>query len=167
MKKVLLLLMALVLPMVASAPLQADEYEYLWLYSPAPSEPQSYAIADLRKITFGEEALQVHLKSQPTPVTWAYANLYKMSLEAVPTTAVKRVAKASDLTVIQSSSELRVESPTPLKSVAIYNLQGRRLALFGQSETSTTYSLKSLPAGVYIVRAENATQTQATKFVKH
>ena len=156
MKKVLLLLMALVLPMVASAPLQADEYEYLWLYSPAPSEPQSYAIADLQKITFGEEALQVHLKSQ-----------YKMSLEAVPTTAVKRVAKASDLAVIQSSSELRVESPTPLKSVAIYNLQGRRLALFGQSETSTTYSLKSLPAGVYIVRAENATQTQATKFVKH
>ena len=77
------------------------------------------------------------------------------------------MAKASDLAVIQSSSELRVESPTPLKSVAIYNLQGRRLALFGQSETTTTYSLKSLPAGVYIVRAENATQTQATKFVKH
>ena len=59
MRKVLLLLTALVLPMVASAPLQADEYEYLWLYSPAPSEPQSYAIADLQKITFGEEALQV------------------------------------------------------------------------------------------------------------
>jgi hypothetical protein len=60
-----------------------------------------------------------------------------------------------------------VETPSPLKSVAIYNLQGYRYALFGQGGLSASYSLDALPAGVYIVRAENAEHSHTIKFVKH
>lgn len=162
-KSILLLLLTLGL-----MPLQADEYEYLWLHSPSASTTRSFAFDDLRKITFGSDALQVHLKSQSSPVTWAYANLLKMTFEANPAAdAVKSLSNASDLSITHSLSAVHVESPSPLKSVAIYNLQGSRLALFGQGETAISYSLQALPTGVYIVRAENAEHIQSIKFVKH
>ena len=156
-----------VLLVLGLMPLQADEYEYLWLHSPAASGTRSYAIDDLRKITFGNDDLQVHLKSQTSPQSWAYSNLWKMTFEANPATAVMTLQKASDLSIIQTPFDVRVESSTPLKSVVIYNVQGSRLALFGQGETTVSYSLKALPTGIYIIRAENAEDTQTLKFVKH
>lgn len=162
-KSILLFLLTLGL-----MPLQADEYEYLWLHSPAASSTRSFAFNDLRKITFGSDALQVHLKNQSSPVTWAYADLLKMTFEAKPAADdVKSMPKVSELSITHTPSAVHVESPTPLKSVAIYNLQGGRLALFGQGETSISYSLHALPTGVYIVRAENVEHIQSIKFVKH
>lgn len=158
-----------VLLVLGLVPLQADEYEYLWLHSPVPSEEPCFcAIDDLQKITFGAEAMQVHLKSQSTPIAWAYSDLWKMTFEGTPTaTAIESPSEASELSITHSSSEVRVESPSPLKSVAIYNLQGYRYALFGQGGLSALYSLNALPAGVYIVRAENAEHSQTIKFIKH
>ncbi len=156
-----------VLLVLGLMPLQADGYEYLWLHSPAASDTRSFAIDDLQKITFSNDALQVHLKSQTSPQSWAYSDLWKMTFEANPATAVKSIHKASDLSIIQAPFDVRVESPTPLKSIVIYNVQGSRLALFGQGKTTISYSLKALPTGIYIIRAENAEDTQTLKFVKH
>ena len=156
-----------VLLVLGLTPLQADDYDYLWLHSPVASGTRSYAIDDLRKITFGGKALQVHLKSQASPVTWAYSNLWKMTFESGIATAVDTPQKTGDLSIITSPLEIRVESPTPLKYVAVYQVQGRRLALFGQGETTASYSLNALPMGIYVVRAENAENVQSIKFVKH
>jgi len=162
-KTILLLLLA-----VGLTPLQADEYEYLWLHSPAASGTRSFAISDLRKITFGSDAISVYLHSLTSPVNWAYANLLKITFEAkAAPTAVESLSAASDLSITRSMSAVNVESPSPLKSVTIYNLQGSRLALFGQGEKAASYSLTSLPAGIYVIRAENAEHTQTVKFVKH
>lgn len=149
-------------------PIQADEYEYLWLHSPKVADTRSYAIDDLRKITFGGDALQVHLNSQSSPISWAYANLLKMTFEADPATAVENPsAENSSLFIIPSLSEIRVESTSPLKSVAIYNLQGSRVAYFGLGKTVVSYSMNALPSGVYVIRAENAEHSQSIKFIKH
>ena len=156
-----------VLLVLGLLPMQADENDYLWLHSPLPSATRSYAIDDLRKITFGGDALQIHLKSQSSPIAWAYSNLLKMTFETkAAATAVKSLSNATELSISQSLSEIRVESPTQLKHVVIYNLQGYRLALFGQGSTTASFSLKTIPAGVYIIRAENAEQSQTIKFVK-
>lgn len=160
-KRFLLLLFVLGL-----LPLQADEYDYLCLHSPAPSCNCFYSINDLRKITFGNDAMQVYLKNQSVPVTWAYSNLWKMTFEAEDETSIKSIQKKSGLSIIQTMSEVRVESHSPLKSVTIYNLQGSCLALFGQGETSVSYSPDALPAGIYVVRAENAEDFQTIKFIK-
>ena len=162
-KSILLLLLVLGL-----GALQADEYEYLWLHSPITSSTRSYAIDDLRKITFGNEGFQVYLKKQSSPITWAYDNLQKMTFEANPTaTEVKNLVTSSNLMITHSQSAVLVKSPIPLKSVAIYNLQGNLLAFFGQGETNVSYSLSALPTGVYVVLAENADHSQTIKFVKH
>lgn len=148
--------------------LQADEYMYLWLHSPATSSTRSYAIDDLRKITFGSDAFQIHLKNQSSPITWTYDNLQKMTFEAKPAaTEVKSLTTTSNLMITHSQSAVLVQSPIPLKSVAIYNLQGNLLAFFGQGDTTVSYSLSALPTGIYVVRAENAENSKTMKFVKH
>ena len=160
-KRFLLLLFVLRL-----MPLQADEYDYLCLHSPKASNTCFYSVNDLQKITFGNDAMKVYLKSQSAPVTWAYSNLWKMTFEAEDETSIKSIQKKSGLSIIQTMSEVRVESHSPLKSVSIYNLQGSCLALFGQGETSVSYSPDALPAGIYVVRAENAEDFQTIKFIK-
>ncbi len=148
---------------------QAEEYDYLWLYGHSTSSTSSYAIDDIHKITFGGNAMQVHLNSRPSPVTCAYANLLKMTFEDKPdpTSVENESAVVSDLSVTHTFSDIRVESPSPLKSVAVYNIQGSRLALFGQGKTTVSYSLDVLPSGVYVIRAENSEKTRSIKFVKH
>lgn len=146
--------------------MQADEYDYLCLHSPKASGTCFYSVNDLQKITFGNDAMKVYLKSLSASVTWVYSNLWKMTFEAEDETSVKSIQKVTDLSIIQTMSEIRVESLSPLKSVAIYNLQGSCLALFGQGETTVSYSQDALPAGIYIVRAENAKDFQTFKFIK-
>ena len=148
---------------------QAEGYEYLWLYSPTDSDTSSYALDDIRKITFGGDALQVHLNSRPSPVLCAYANLLKLTFEDKPDpTAVDNLsAVTSGLSVTHTLSGIRAESPSPLKSVAVYNLQGSRVALFGRGMTAVSYSMSALPSGVYVIRAENSEETQSIKFIKH
>lgn len=147
-------------------PMQADEYDYLCLHSPTVSGTCFYSVNDLRKITFGNDALQVHLMNQSAPVTWAYSNLWKMTFEAEDETSIKRIHNVTGLSIIQTMSEVIVESISPLKSVTIYNLQGCRLDVLGQGETTVSYSSKALPAGIYVVRAENVEDFQTIKFIK-
>ena len=148
--------------------LHADEYDYLWLHSPSASATRSFALSDLRKITFGDEAMSVWLESQSSPVTWSYANFLKMTFESEPTTGVEDVTvdTASGIIIRCTLGEVRVESLEPLHSVCLYNTQGMRLAVFGQGESSVTYPLWPLPSGIYIVKAETDGQTKAVKFVK-
>lgn len=162
MRKHLLLLLFVLRLM----PLQADEYDYLCLHSPKASSTYFYSVNDLQKITFGNDAMKVYLKSQSAPVTWAYSNLWKMTFEAEDETSIKNIQKESGLSIIQTMSEIHVESLSPLKSVTIYNLQGSRLACIGQGETTVSYSPDALPAGIYVVRAENAEHSQTFKFIK-
>ena len=89
-----------------------------------------------------------------------------MTFEAEDETSIQSVQKVTDLSIIQTMYEIRVKSLSPLKSVTIYNLQGSRLAIIGQGETTVSYSPDALPAGIYVVRAENAEHSQTLKFIK-
>ena len=159
----------LILPVLLALgllPLQADEYDYLWVHSPVEADTRSYSIDDLQKITFGEEAMNVYLKNQSQPVSWAYTDWTKLTFENMPTAGVKTPSVSSGLSINPSVFAVRVTSSTPLKSVAIYNMQGSCLAVFGQGEISVSYPVNLLSAGIYIVRAENAKQSKSIKFVK-
>ena len=159
----------LILPVLFAlglSPLQADQYDYMWVYSPVEADTRSYSIDDLQKITFGEEAMNVYLKNQSQPVSWAYTDWTKLTFENMPTAGVKTPSISSGLSITPSVFAVRVASSTPLKSVAIYNMQGSCLAVFGQGETSVSYPVNLLSAGIYIVRAENAKQSKSIKFVK-
>ena len=163
MRKVLLLIVLV----LGCLPMQADEYDYLWLHSPDDSSTQSFAVDDLWKITFGSEAMSVWLDGQSSPVWWPYASLWKMTFESEPTTGVEDVAEAESSIVIRCTpGEVRVESASPLKSVSLYSVQGIRIVRFGQGETAVSYPLPSLPQGIYIVRAETDRETRTAKFVK-
>ena len=148
--------------------LHADEYDYLWLHSSYPSDTRSFALDDLRKITFGAETMSVWLESQSSPVTWSFDNFLKMTFESEPTTDVENVTidAASGIIIRCTLGEVHVESLEPLHSVCLYNTQGMRLAIFGQGEVSDTYPIWSLPSGIYIVKAESERQTKTVKFIK-
>lgn len=145
--------------------LYADEF--LWVHSPSPSDTRSFALDDLWKITFGQDAMNIYMEGQPEPVTWAYANLLKMTFENEPTASIKTPVLNAGITIRYSLNEIRVESLKPLSSVSMYNMQGMSVAVFGQGMTSASYPVWSLPKGIYIVRATDGTDTVNRKFVKH
>ena len=159
-----LLLFCLVLGTLS---LHADEYDYLWLHGTSASATRSFALDDLRRMTFGEESMGIYLFSQSSPVAWPYANLVKITFEKEATTPIEAPVMDSDITIRCFSAEVRVESSEPLRSVCLYNAQGMLLVRFGQGDTSTSYSLRTLPSGIYIVSATNGTHTETRKFVKH
>ena len=113
----------LILPVLLAlglSPLQADQYDYMWVHSPVEADTWSYSIDDLQKITFGEEAMNVYLKNQSQPVSWAYTDWTKLTFENMPTAGVKTPSVSSGLSITPSVFAVRVTSSTPLKSVAIY-----------------------------------------------
>ena len=149
-------------------PVFADGYDYLWLHSPSEASASSYALDNVQKITFGAEAMNLHLLSQPYPVAVAYGSSIKITFESGPM-AVKDVATTAGISVCYdaATASVSVESPAPMKSVVVYNAHGMRVASFGQGELSTKVSLSSLPTGIYIVRADNGQENKTLKIVKH
>lgn len=162
MRKLLLLLCLL----QGSLSLYADEYDYLWVHSPTPSETRSFALDGLWKMTFGSDAFNIYLDGQPEPVIWTYANFLKMTFENEATAAIKTPVTNAGITIRYALNEIYVESLKPLAVVYLYNMQGMRITAFGQGMTSASYPVWSLPAGIYIIRATDGTDTVSRKFVK-
>lgn len=162
MRKLLLLLCLL----QGSLSLYADEYDYLWVHSPTPSETRSFPLDGLWKMTFDSDAFNIYLDGQPEPVIWTYANFLKMTFENEATAAIKTPVTNAGITIRNTLNEICVESLKPLSEVALYNTQGMRIAAFGQGMTSASYPVWSLPAGIYIIRATDGTDTVSRKFVK-
>lgn len=158
----------LVILAIGILPLHANSYDYLWVYSSAEASPQSYALDDIQKITFGAEAMNLHLLGQPSTVAVNYGSSVKITFEneAVNVKGVLGMAGIS-VNYDATAATLNVKSPVPMKSVYVYNTQGQPVKTFGQTGPSTEISLNSLPSGIYIVRADNGQETKTIKIVKH
>ena len=117
-------------------------------------------------MTFDSDAFNIYLDGQPEPVIWTYANFLKMTFENEATAAIKTPVTNAGITIRNTLNEICVESLKPLSEVALYNTQGMRIAAFGQGMTSASYPVWSLPAGIYIIRATDGTDTVSRKFVK-
>lgn len=162
-KKLRLLSVALLL--LATGATQADEVEYMLIHAYLPAYDQSLLLDNIDKITFSDEGIEVALYDADNVAvpfgqfrSITFGN--KSAIEESPINGALRVTyRSTDATVV-------VESPLPIKTIGIYNLQGLAVRHESPHSEQVILSLDGYPRGIYIVLAENGETTITRKIVK-
>lgn len=157
-----------ILMFVAIAAL-ADTPKYLTLH--ADGKATSYAISDIRKITFGKQIadnLEVYLKSKNTVDNYSYSIFEKGVFEVEPS-GVEGVLADNDalsITYKAGSQEITVSSSQEITAIVVCNLNGMVVEMSSPMTTEATVSLADYALGMYVVKAVTATTTQTQKIIK-
>ena len=157
-----------ILMFVAIAAL-ADTPKYLTLH--ADGKATSYAISDIRKITFGKQIadnLEVYLKSKNTVDNYSYSTFEKGVFE-VETSGVEGVLADNDalsITYKAGSQEITVSSSQEITAIVVCNLNGMVVEMSSPMTTEAVVSLADYASGMYVVKAITATATQTQKIIK-
>ena len=161
-------LVTLILLLVAIAA-QADTPKYLTLH--ADGKATSYAISDIRKITFGKQIadnLEVYLKSKNTVDNYSYSTFEKGVFEVEPS-GVEGVLADSDalsITYKAGSQEITVSSSHEITAIVVCNINGMVVEMSSPMTTEAVVSLADYASGMYVVKAITATATQTQKIIK-
>jgi hypothetical protein len=157
-----------ILMFVAIAAL-ADTPKYLTLH--ADGKATSYAISDIRKITFGKQIadnLEVYLKSKNTVDNYSYSTIEKGVFEVEPS-GVEGVLADSDalsITYKAGSQEITVSSSQEITAIVVCNLNGMVVEMSSPMTIKAVVSLADYASGMYVVKAVTATATQTQKIIK-
>ena len=153
-----IVVLAVAIPVTSQA-----QGERLYVYS-ADGAVQSFALEDLRKITFSEQGVTVHPKIIGHTPTFLYNDVsvmtFKSKLTAIP------AVKISDVKLFLETDNLLIESNTEISAVKLYNLQGRLLTQQALQSLSANISLSAYPAGIYIVQVVNQQGVSIHKIIK-
>lgn len=145
---------------------QADTPKYLTLYT--ESNATSYAISNIRKITFGKQIANVYQKGSTKINSYSYSILTKGVFEVEPTGVEGVLVDNNGLSITYNSvsQEITVSSSQEITSIEVCNLNGVEMEMMSPMTIDATVSLVDYVSGIYIVRAETATATEIQKIVK-
>lgn len=157
-----------ILMFVAIAAL-ADTPKYLTLH--ADGKATSYAISDIRKITFGKQIadnLEVYLKSKNTVDNYFYSTFEKGVFEVEPSGVEGVLADNDALSIVYKagSQEITVSSSQEITAIVVCNLNGVVVEMSSPMTTEAVVSLADYASGMYVVKAITATSTQTQKIIK-
>ena len=147
----------------------ADTPKYLTLH--ADGKATSYAISDIRKITFGKQIadnLEVYLKSKNTVDNYSYSTFEKGVFEVEPSGVEGVLADNDALSIVYNSvsQEIIVSSSQEITAIVVCNLNGMVVEMSSPMTTEAVVSLADYASGMYVVKAITATATQTQKIIK-
>ncbi len=144
-----------------------NEQQYLNLFS--ISSVQSYLLDDVDKITFSDDVINVSMADQST-ISVLYDNLDKLTFGENASLAIKTVKRELDSSLSvyyqPSNQYVCIESSALIKSIGVYNTQGRIVLYTSPRAEITTISIEDLPSGLYIVRVDNGKAIKSQKIIK-
>ena len=148
----------------------ADTPKYLTLHG--GGKVKSYAISDVRKITFGKQttnALEVHIKGKTAIDNYPYSTFEKGVFEVEPSGVEGVLVDNNNLSITYNvaSQEIMVSSSQEITAIVVCNLNGVVVEMSSPMTTEATVSLADYASGMYVVKAVTATATQTQKIVKH
>lgn len=148
----------------------ADTPKYLTLH--AGGKATSYAISDIRKITFGKQtanSVEVYQKGKTAIDSYAYSTLTKGVFEVEPSGVEGVLADNDALSIAYNAGlqEITVSSSHEITAIVVCNLNGMVVEMSSPMTTEATISLADYASGMYVVKAVTATTTQTQKIVKH
>lgn len=152
MKKIRTLFLSALL--AVSTSVMADDYQYLTVSQ--TNGETSFAVSDIKKITFDATNMVLHLSNGSTE-TLPLANLSKMFFAGSPS-AVASLGK-SQSKVQFNGGMLRAELTTG-ERVELFNMKGEKVFSTNQSGN---YDLSTLVKGVYIVKVGADTKKVVNK----
>lgn len=136
-----------------SSAIMADDYQYLTV-TQANGET-SFAVSDIRKITFDATNMVLHL-SDDTTQSLPLAGLSKMFFSDGQT-AIGTIETQSKMHFADGTLRATV---APGEAIALYNMRGEQVF---SANHSGTYSLAALTKGVYIVKVGSETKKVVNK----
>lgn len=163
-KKIIIYLMS-VIPAIGFAASPADG-DNLYVFTKQSDAPAIYSLDDLDKITFSDTGINFWNTKWPTE--YAYGNFRLITFKASdnPNGIESIAANESDVVIIYDHQKetLSVESGKLLSGVAVYDVQGRPVAIERGSAYSYQLSLSMVPRGIYVVKLNGSSVSQ--KIVK-
>ena len=147
----------------------ADTPKYLTLHG--GGKVKSYAISDVRKITFGKQttnALEVHIKGKTAIDNYPYSTFEKGVFEVEPSGVEGVMADNNDLSVAYNSGsqEIMESSSQEITAIVVCNLNGMVVEMLTPMTTEATVSLADYASGMYVVKAITATEAKTVKIIK-
>ena len=159
MKTTLLKIAALSIVITAISIGTTRANDYLYVYAPNGAV-QTFALNDLQKMTFTEQAVNLHLTNSSTSSLF-YDNVSVITFEAKETSAIPEIV--SDLKVYRNGEgAVVINSTEEINAVYLYNMQGALLQQLAPATTSANLPLSALPAGLYLVRVTDKNNKTTT-----
>ena len=121
----------------------------LYVYAPGGQE-KSFAINNIRKITFSGEAMNVYQVSG-NAVQMSYTDISKLMFKPWSISNNANIT-IPGIKIYIVDETLFIESPEEMISVILYNMQGYMLKKIMPGSLSANMSLQGMPAGVFLVR---------------
>ena len=147
----------------------ADTPKYLTLH--ADGKEMSYAISDIRKITFGKQNannLEVYLKSRNKVENYPFSTFEKGVFDVEPSGVEGVLADNNDLSITYNAGlqEIKVSSTQEITAIVVCNLNGVVVEMSLPMTTEAVVSLADYASGMYVIKAVTATSTQTQKIIK-
>ncbi len=147
----------------AASPADGDN---LYVFTKQSDAPAIYSLDDLDKITFSDTG--VNFWNTKWPTEYAYGNFRLITFKATdnPNGIESIAASESDVVITYDRQQetLSVESGNLLSGVAVFDVQGRPVAIERGRAYSYQLSLSMAPHGIYIVKVNGSSVSQ--KIVK-
>lgn len=171
MKYIFTFLLPILLCMMAVATLSAhaDDRNTIYYYSNSSTKPTSFSLDDLDKLTFSDYGIQLWKHNVVDEISFDDFLLFTFAEIQHPiVTKTKMVVESQNVLVRYQpgSQTVLVESGQVLNGVAVYDLQGRKVANVTSSGTSYRLSLAATPSGIYLVKAKRGSEMIVNKIVK-
>ena len=147
----------------------ADTPKYLTLHG--GGKGKSYAISDVRKITFGKQttnALEVHIKGKTAIDNYPYSTFEKGVFEVEPSGVEGVLVDNIDLSITYNAGlqEIMVSSSQEITAIVVCNLNGMVIEMLSPMTTEAIVSLADYASGMYVVKAITTTEAKTVKIIK-
>ena len=147
----------------------ADTPKYLTLHG--GGKVKSYAISDIRKITFGKQttnALEVHIKGKTAIDNYPYSTFEKGVFEVEPSGVEGVLVDNIDLSITYNAGlqEIMVSSSQEITAIVVCNLNGMVIEMLTPITTEATVPLADYASGMYVVKAITTTEAKTVKIIK-
>ena len=125
-----------------------------------------YSLDDIDKITFTSKGVNFWNTGWPTEYAYGDFRLIILNSSDVPSDIKQTVVGSGDAIIIynQLQEMVHVKSVKPLSGIAVYDVQGRLVAVADHVANAYELSLSSVPRGIYIVKVIGGAVSQ--KIVK-
>ena len=147
----------------------ADTPKYLTLHG--GGKVKSYAISDVRKITFGKQtanSLEVHIKGKTAIDKYPYSTFEKGVFEVEPSGVEGVLVDNNNLSITYNvaSQEIMVSSSQEITAIVVCNLNGMVVEMLTPMTTDAIVSLADYASGMYVVKAITTTEAKTVKIIK-
>lgn len=165
MKSIVVIAILFLASTTAFASNSADD-DNLYVITNQTTASAIYSLDDIDKITFTTKGINFWNTGWPTEYTYGDFRLIILNSSDVPSGINQTVVGSSDATITynQLQEMVLVRSDKPLSGIAVYDVQGRLVAIADHVANAYELSLSSVPRGIYIVKVNGGAVSQ--KIVK-